>query len=476
MPKKLLLADSSITIQKVVELSLSDEGFQVTSARDGDTAFRFAKEIKPDIVLADIFLPSIDGYELCKRMKAEPGLKDIPVILLVGKSDSFDMNKANLCGASDFINKPFESSELIEKVKTYSENNEAYEVVELTEEEDITQIDVTPIEETPVSAAIPSLSEEDIIPIKEIAESQLEKSSSEEIELVSFENLDKARELEDTIIPKAPAIEPKIEPKEEKTDENIPFYDITELGEPAEAKLAAKPVPKEDLDAAIKGMVTPDELKQRLSAVLQTSVSELLKTVSANDLKGQIVSAVQKYSKEIASGISKDEIMAEMCRILNQIVRERVGGVSSQEMKEEQMKVIREATKDAVKSISPDTIMRELKKGIDEEGKKVLERISSGDTVKEIVRENIQRFVPSDIKNDILPLIEQEAKRLVQGVSIDEIRKEIEKSTARIFEEKIEGMILNISKDIIEKITWEIVPSLAEVIINKEIEKIKAED
>ncbi|MBI5042298.1 MAG: response regulator [Nitrospirae bacterium] len=468
MPRKLLLADSSITIQKVVELSLSDEGFQVTSARDGDAALKLAAEIKPDIVLADIFLPSIDGYDLCKRMKADPNLKDIPVILLVGKSEFFDMNKANLSGAADFINKPFESSELIEKVKSYAESNEAYEVVELTEEEGI---DIKPVKKSPVSAAMPSMTEEDIMPIKEVAEPQIEKGLSEEMELVSFENLDKARELEDTIIPKTPLIEPK----DEKAEENIPFYDITELEEPAEAKIAAKIVSKEDLDAAIKGIVSPDELRQRLASVLQSSVSELLKTISANELRGQIVSAVQKYGKEIASGISKDEIMAEMNRILNQMVRERVGGVSSQEMKEEQIRVIREAAKDAVKSISPDAVMKELKKGIDEEGKKILESISSSDAVKVIVRENIQRFVPSDIKNDILPIIEQEAKRLVQGVSIDEIRSEIEKSTARIFEEKIEGMILNISKDIIEKITWEIVPSLAEVIINREIEKITAE-
>ncbi|MEK6678139.1 MAG: response regulator [Nitrospirota bacterium] len=468
MPKKLLLADSSITIQKVVEISLSDEGFKVTSTRDGDTAFKLAKEIRPDVVLADIFLPSIDGYELCKKMKEDPELKNIPVILLVGKSDSFDMSRANLCGAADFINKPFESSELIEKVKSYSVSDADIEVVELTEEGD-----VMPAVETLLSVDVPSKPEEDIVSsLKEVVETLSEKEPEEDMGLVSFENLDKARELEDSIIPKALPIKPK----EEKAEENIPFYDITELEEPAEAKIEAKPVSKEDIDSAIKGMVSPDELKQRLASVIQSSVSGLLKTVSANDLKGQIVSAAQKYSKEIASGISKEEIMAEMSRILNQIVRERVGGVSSQEMKDEQMKVVREATKDAVKSISPDAVMRGLKKGIDEEGKKVLERISSGDAVKEIVRENIQRFVPSDIKNDILPIIEQEAKRLVQGVSIDEIKSEIEKSTARIFEEKIEGMIVNISKEIIEKIAWEIVPSLAEVIISKEIEKIKAED
>ncbi|MBI5182025.1 MAG: response regulator [Nitrospirae bacterium] len=451
MPKKLLLADNSITIQKVVEFSLSTEGFNVTSARDGDTAMKLADEIRPDIILADIFLPQINGYELCKRIRASAELKDIPIILLVGKPDSFDMNKANLSGASDFINKPFESSELIDKIISYTGNNSEnnYEVIEIPEEE-----------ATPVKEEAPS-------PI-----AQKEEEIKEEIELVSFENLDKARELEDEIIPKTATIEPK----EENVDKNIPFYDITELGETIESKPSVRAPSKEEIESAIKGMVSADDLKRELSAILEENVKGLMRTMPSNQVKEQMATAVQRYVKETASGISKDEIMAEMNRVLNYAVRERIGGIPTSEIKEEQLRIIRESTKDAVKSISPDTFIKELKKNIEEQGKKIIEDIGSSESIKEIVRENIQKAFSGDIKDRINLFIEQEIKRLASGISMEEINKRIEKATANIFEERIEGLLLNISRDMAEKITWEVVPSLAEVIINKEIEKIKAED
>lgn len=451
MPKKLLLADNSITIQKVVEFSLSTEGFNVTSARDGDTAVKLAEEIRPDIILADIFLPQIDGYELCKRIRASAELKDIPIILLVGKPDSFDMNKANLAGASDFINKPFESSELIDKIISYagndSENN--YEVIEISEEE------AAPVKE---AASFPI--------------AQKEEEIKEDIELISFENLDKAREFEDEIIPKTATIEPK----EENVDKNIPFYDITELGETIESKPSVRAPSKEEIESAIKGMVSTDDLKRELSTILEENVKGLMRTMPSNQVKEQIAMNVQRYVKETASGISKDEIMAEMNKVLNYVVRERIGGITTSEIKEEQLRIIRESTKDAVKSISPDTIMRELKKNIEEQSKKIIEDIGSGGSINEIVRENIQKAFSGDIKDRMNLFIEQEIKRLASGISMEEINKRIEKATANIFEEKIEGLLLNISKDMAEKITWEVVPSLAEVIINKEIERIKAED
>lgn len=453
MPKKLLLADNSITIQKVVEFSLSTEGFNVTSARDGDTAVKLAEEIRPDIILADIFLPQIDGYELCKRIRASAELKDIPIILLVGKPDSFDMNKANLAGASDFINKPFESSELIDKIISYagndSENN--YEVIEISEEE------AEPVKEATLS------------PIGPIEEK--EEEIKEDIELISFENLDKAREFEDEIIPKTATIEPK----EENVDKNIPFYDITELGETIESKPSVRAPSKEEIESAIKGMVSTDDLKRELSEILEENVKGLMRTMPSNQIKEQIVAAVQRYVKEAASGISKDEIMAEMNKVLNYAVRERIGGIPTSEIKEEQLRIVRESTKDTVKSISPDTIIKELKKIIEEQGKKIIEDIGSSEAIKEIVRENIQKAFLGDIKDKINLFIEQEIKRLATGISMEEINKRIEKATANIFEEKIEGLLLNISKDMAEKITWEVVPSLAEVIINKEIERITAE-
>jgi len=116
MAKKLLLADDSITIQKVVELVLSEEDFQIKAVNNGTEALNQVEVFKPDIVLADIEMPEINGYQLCERIKKSAGTAHIPVILLAGAFEPLDEELAKNVGADDFIIKPFESQELISKI------------------------------------------------------------------------------------------------------------------------------------------------------------------------------------------------------------------------------------------------------------------------------------------------------------------------------------------------------------------------
>ncbi|MBF0344705.1 MAG: response regulator [Nitrospirae bacterium] len=116
MPKKLLLADDSITIQKVVELILSEEDFEIITVGDGQEALSKLKNSKPDIILADIDMPKIDGYDLCKEIKSNPATKHIPVILLVGAFEPINEQKAKEVGSDDFLIKPFESHEFLKKI------------------------------------------------------------------------------------------------------------------------------------------------------------------------------------------------------------------------------------------------------------------------------------------------------------------------------------------------------------------------
>jgi len=117
MPYKVYLADDSITIQKVVELTLSEEDFEVTAFGDGESALDAARNAAPDIILADIVMPRMDGYQLSQAVKQDPALKDIPVLLLAGTFENFDAGLASSSLADGHIIKPFESSELINKVK-----------------------------------------------------------------------------------------------------------------------------------------------------------------------------------------------------------------------------------------------------------------------------------------------------------------------------------------------------------------------
>lgn len=115
--RKLLLADDSATIQKVVNLSFADEDIEITIAADGDSALEKFAENPPDLVLADVNLPGVGGYEICEFIKHDDKTKHIPVILLVGSFESFDEEKARSVGADDYMTKPFKSiRQLVTKV------------------------------------------------------------------------------------------------------------------------------------------------------------------------------------------------------------------------------------------------------------------------------------------------------------------------------------------------------------------------
>lgn len=118
MPKrKLLLADDSITIQKVVNLTFADEGIEVVAVGDGDAAMLKFNESMPDLVLADVNMPGLDGYRICEMIKQDDETKHIPVILLVGSFEPFDEQEAWRVGADDFLTKPFQSiRQLVTKV------------------------------------------------------------------------------------------------------------------------------------------------------------------------------------------------------------------------------------------------------------------------------------------------------------------------------------------------------------------------
>jgi CheY-like chemotaxis protein len=115
--RKLLLADDSITIQKVVDLTFADEGVQVVSFGNGREAVEKLEAIAPDIVLADVFMPEMNGYEVCEYIKQHDNLKHIPVMLLVGSFEPFDEAEARRVGADEILTKPFQSiRRLIDKV------------------------------------------------------------------------------------------------------------------------------------------------------------------------------------------------------------------------------------------------------------------------------------------------------------------------------------------------------------------------
>jgi CheY-like chemotaxis protein len=117
MPHKLLLADDSVTIQRVIELTFADEDVQVVVVSDGRQAIERVRTDRPDIVLADIGMPERDGYEVAAFIKGDPQFSQIPVVLLTGAFEPLDENRARAVGCDGVLVKPFEPQMVINRVK-----------------------------------------------------------------------------------------------------------------------------------------------------------------------------------------------------------------------------------------------------------------------------------------------------------------------------------------------------------------------
>lgn len=113
---KVLLIDDNITIIKIITSFLEIEGFKVFSTTDSSLALKIAQEVLPEIILLDIVMPQPDGFEVCKLLKADDGLNEIPVIILTAETGSHDLRIGLEAGAIDYIRKPVDQVELAARV------------------------------------------------------------------------------------------------------------------------------------------------------------------------------------------------------------------------------------------------------------------------------------------------------------------------------------------------------------------------
>ena len=116
MTKTLLLADDSVVIQKLVGLSFANEPIELITTDNGDDAVTRAREALPDLVLADVVMPGLNGYEVCEAIKQDPDLGNVPVLLLTGTFEAFDEERAIAVGSDGHITKPFEAQVLVDRV------------------------------------------------------------------------------------------------------------------------------------------------------------------------------------------------------------------------------------------------------------------------------------------------------------------------------------------------------------------------
>jgi DNA-binding response OmpR family regulator len=117
--KNILIVEDEESLLKLVSIVLTSNGYEVEGAMNGQSALESVANFKPNLVLLDIMLPEIDGFEVCQRIKDNPATKDIPVIMLTAKKSREDMARGEQVGADWYITKPFKSGMIIETVQKF---------------------------------------------------------------------------------------------------------------------------------------------------------------------------------------------------------------------------------------------------------------------------------------------------------------------------------------------------------------------
>jgi DNA-binding response OmpR family regulator len=114
MAEKILVVEDELTLQETLAYNLKHQGYEVETANDGQTAIDKAKQINPDLILLDIMLPGIDGFEVCRILRKD---MSVPILMLTARDDEIDRVVGLEVGADDYLTKPFSMRELIARVK-----------------------------------------------------------------------------------------------------------------------------------------------------------------------------------------------------------------------------------------------------------------------------------------------------------------------------------------------------------------------
>jgi len=117
--KKILIVEDEESLLKLESILLISKGFEVKGVSNGRAALESVAEEIPDLILLDIMLPEIDGFEVCRRIKSEPSTRNIPVIMLTAKKSREDMVRGEKVGADWYITKPFKSAMVIETIQRF---------------------------------------------------------------------------------------------------------------------------------------------------------------------------------------------------------------------------------------------------------------------------------------------------------------------------------------------------------------------
>lgn len=316
---KVLLADDSATMQKVVDVVLREEGYEVQSANTGEEALQAVGSSAPDLVLAYIKLPGINGYELTKQIKSSAG---IPVVLLAGAFEPVDEALMQDCGADDTLVKPFQTEDLLAKIRQYLPESGAPAVAEAEDDivfdmsgEDEPEPDVVPEVMTGGGGGDPfgggggfDAAPVEAEPVEAMVEADVVEAGVVEADVYEAEPVEAMVEAD---VVEAGVVEAGV------VEAGVVEADVYEA-EPVVSAAPAAPV------APIASMPQANiPSSEELSAIFLKTVEEnVVLALKGSDIREAIVALLEPHIKETVSTM----LMEAMPQLLQKVLEELVGG------------------------------------------------------------------------------------------------------------------------------------------------------
>lgn len=293
MPK-VLLADDSITIQKVVDIVLREKGFEVKSVNTGEDALMVIEDFAPDIVLADVQMPGISGYQLTEQIRLNDATRSLPVILLAGAFEPLDLPLANKVGANAHLIKPFESKELVSMINELLTNKPSAPAPKPADAEELLDIDFSDImgeashgEEFAEAVEEADVTEADVFDATIEPEEIPAAVDAESLELMA-EDISEVMEATEEIAAAEPGAVEAFEITQEAPVAAVPAINSSQadinatLREAIDAKLTALDVEGalvRAMEARLATIIEPADMKQIIREAIAPSLNDAIERI-----------------------------------------------------------------------------------------------------------------------------------------------------------------------------------------------------
>ena len=432
MTIRILVADDSITIQKIVAMAFENEDAEVEGIGDGQEAFDKVPDFKPDIVLADVDMPGLDGFELCQKIKGNSELANIKVLLLASDFEDFDEGRFKESQAENHISKPFKSDDIVQMVTQVMKGESALETAVLPD----------------------SVEEKDDEPSLEELLASVERLSTDSMEMADdpIEDVSPPVELVESV--KEEAVPPFEEHEEIIEEPSMAIDDdiLSQMMQDVESEISSEPTPIVSSNDDVLG-----EMIQEVETQLEEGIPEPELAPEEPVLEDE-----ENFEEDFEIYAEVRSQKMESLDDLDSAFKEIVSGDTKQpvEMKEAGMSVLGGIVPE------PEDLLEKMAPGAFS-GAERLPR--SSEEIREHLNADTSSSESTRYQNS--PNYENSDDRFIQ-VAGEQVRQILERSLDSSLQKEMSGLS-DILVKTIREVVREITPEIARSIIREEIEKIK---